>query len=365
MFDTRPLDHDPSPEEAADIQRRLRAGDYGPDFGGLSRRAGWIAAGVVTALWGLVIALPWILGFNHGYTTDAWLTGVAGSAFVVVVGWAFAIDFIEGYRERRRDRRALPRLAAFARVNELQFARRIETVPPGRVFSGPSSTGSRRAGGRNRTADHESRVCFRAPAGPLLETGRHTWKRGRKDEPASYVCSYLVFGLPRKLPRLFAQRAGQRGYLDPVLPIADAQRSVGPEFAARYTVYGPSTWNPTELSLFSYDLIELLDRLGGEFDIEVSGQFLVLYTERDLDLADPRTWQAIDLVADRIIAPLSAPRTSFTTLPPPLVDSGSGPSFRARWPRRSLRRWQSRALVVGASVLTELVCAAVRWAVRD
>lgn len=75
-------------------------------------------------------------------------------------------------------------------------------------------------------------------------------------------------------------------------------------FARLYSLHAPDGYGAEALQVFSPDVVAALVEEPLEFDLELVGQWALLYSAHRLELADPTTWQRVARFEEHVLSRL-------------------------------------------------------------
>lgn len=283
-FDTTPLATVPTPQQAADMRRRLTAGEFGPSS------PNWLAVPILVvfavmlamfASMTVTVVVPMATqfpgeepGLFRAFPV-IWITVLCAMVAIAATG------LIRSFRWRNN----WIRLARFADANHLRFARMTAGRGyPGLIFGL----------GDNRVAlDH-----VWAPDGLLADVGTYRYTTGSGKSRSTHTYTYAAFRLPQAMPHLILDSRGNNG-LGGSLPEFfrhDQRVSLGEPFDGRFTLLAPTGYGPDAFRLFPPDLMAHLIDLSPSYDLEVVDTWLFCYRRGAANTADPAFWAEIGAI---------------------------------------------------------------------
>lgn len=321
MFDTSPLERQPTAEERRELSRREAAGEFGRGMQPALVRVLMAVAAVcfvVTLMAGLG-TFWWNLGRGLGGTRPP-------AAVPVLLGGWFAlmvVMLVVVMARSARQHLAWRRLALFALANQMSFARRTNQVDyPGLVFS---------RGHDRRRLNHVHRGH-----GLFADAGEFVHEVGSDDQERAVSTNYAAYRLPRPVPHLVidsrANNLGPFTGLGATLR-ADQRLSLGGAFDEHHALYAPEGYGPDAYQLFSTDVLEALASRPLDFDVELTDRWVLCFGGRELSAREPATWQRLADFEARVVAPLArnaeryadrsvAAPVTLTAPPPPVAEAG-------------------------------------------
>lgn len=291
MLDLTPLTQPLTPDQAADVDRRAKAGEFGPSGGpGGLQIAVAVGIGIIAlGMFGNFVAMFVRMNRQMG--------AVPGGMGMPVFFKVFALFFIGIlvavlYRAVRSlgSSGDWKKLAAFALANGLHFRRRSSNPSyPGLLFG----IGSDRA-----SSNH-----VWSAEGDLADVGRYSYTTGSDDNETTHSWTYAAFRLPRPMPHLVLDNRSNDGF-GSNLParFAKSQRmSLGGVFDEQWTLYAPNGYGQDTYQVFAPDVMEALVSNQYTFDMEIVDDWLFLYSKNGSP-SDPRLWQQVESIREAVVS---------------------------------------------------------------
>ncbi|WP_430593369.1 hypothetical protein [Humidisolicoccus flavus] len=219
------------------------------------------------------------------------LTGFGGILMIAdgnAVGWAIltfivatvgAIATILWLRRRSAEQQQMA-LYLLAKENDWEFLPERNELPlSGMIFSYGGTT-------QNILMPDEDTEIARHSFD--VEAGKHSQR---------YTYTYIAFRLQRSLPHIVLDAKGNNltpfGGSLPTLYKRSQQLELEGDFNRYFTLYVPDGFGPDALYIFTPDLMQLLIEHASNYDVEIIGNWMILFTRGAKDLTDPELHGAI------------------------------------------------------------------------
>lgn len=136
-----------------------------------------------------------------------------------------------------------------------------------------------------------------------LEAGILRLREQRKADSIKHVYTYLAVELDRTLPHLVLDSKKNNGIFSsfPVEFEASQRLDLEGDFPQHFTLYCPSEYERDALYVLTPDLMAALIDHASDFEVEFAGRYLVIFTNKQLDMAAPRTWEAFRAVVESVV----------------------------------------------------------------
>jgi hypothetical protein len=272
------------------------------DFRRQARASGLVSSAVnvqtvVTAAFLVLFGLFFVVVFG-GVFGSLFARGIGGGdplglVFPVVFVGVFAlvvVAFVRGIRGAGGRWQRMYRLSGFAAANGLGYLPRSGDPGFGGMIFGH---------GDNRgCSDRVFRNGDRR-----LDIANYQWTTGSGRDRTTHVWGYLALQLERRLPNMVLDAKSNNSLFGSDLPVSfarDQKLSLEGDFDRYFTLYCPKEYETDALYVFTPDLMALLIDNSAQFDVEIVDDWMFLYSNKPLNLADAATMNHLFRIVDTV-----------------------------------------------------------------